>query len=78
MLALADARPCSVQSSAHDAVAGVSVALAPSTHSNISDGVEVGPEYLRVPKHLVSESVQTVQRDLDVRGSYPVLHQITK
>lgn len=51
----------------------MAVALAACTHRDIRNGVEVRAQYLRVAKHLVTERVQTVQGNLDVRCSDPVL-----
>ena len=48
----------------------------PSSHCEVRDGVEVGPEHLGVPKHFVPKSVETVQCDSDVRGCHPFLQQM--
>lgn len=51
----------------------MSVALASRTNSNISQSVKVRFQHLLVTKQLVTESVQTIQRNHDVSRRYPLL-----
>ena len=44
-----------------------------STDGEVGDGVEVGLEDGRVAEHLVSERVEAVQHDLDLRRRHPFL-----
>lgn len=53
----------------------MTVALAACTHRDIRNSVEIRAKHLRVTKHLVSERVQAVQGNLDVRRSDPVLEE---
>lgn len=73
MLAAADPERFSVQPRAGHALAGVSVALAPGAHGEVSNPVEVGAQHLRISEHLVAEGVEAVQGDADVRCRDPLL-----
>ena len=48
----------------------------PATNSEVGDGVEIRLEHIRVSEHLVSEGVDAVQHDSDVRRSHPVLDTV--
>lgn len=73
VLAAAHAHRRASQVRHRDALARVPVALAPGADGEIGDGVEVGSQHLRVAEHLVTERVEAVQRDPQLRGRHPVL-----
>lgn len=47
----------------------------PAAHREVRDGVEVGAQHLGVFEQLVSESVESVQRDEQVGGGHPFLKE---
>lgn len=76
MFALANLSSFTIQPCAIDALVGVSVTFATGTNCNISDCIEVRPEYLLVTEQLVTESVESVQDDSNVSGSDKLLEFI--
>lgn len=55
------------------ALKGIFKRFLPATHGEIRDGVEVGAQHFSVLEELVSESVESVQRDEQVSGCHPFL-----
>lgn len=53
---------------AFNTVRCVTIALAPSSYSEVRDGVVVRSEYLRVAEDLVSEGIESLEGDPDVCG----------
>lgn len=62
-----------MHSRARYTLAGMSIALATRTHGNVTDGIEVRLEHLGITEEFVTEGVQSVQRDTDIRGRDPLL-----
>jgi len=48
-----------------------------ATNRNVTDGIKVGPEHFGVAKDVVTERVQPIQGEPNVRGSDPVLQLLT-
>lgn len=46
---------------------------APAANSQVSDGVEVGAKDPRVAEDLISEGVEAIQDDTNLRGRHPIL-----
>lgn len=47
----------------------------PAAHREVRDGVKVGAQHLGLFEQLVSESVESVQRDEQVGGGHPFLKE---
>lgn len=73
MTTLTDQGALSVHARAGHALARVSVTLATCSDSNVADGIEIRLEHLRISEDLITEGVQTIQRDTNVCGCHPVL-----
>lgn len=73
VFALANLPPFAMESCAVNALVSVTVALATGTNCNVSDGIEVRPEYLLVAEQFVTECVEAIQDDSDVGGGDPLL-----
>jgi hypothetical protein len=52
---------------------GMTVTLASCSDRNISNGIEVGLQYLRITEQFITKSVETSQRNPDVSCCYPLL-----
>uniref|UniRef100_A0A6B0UQV0 Putative secreted protein n=1 Tax=Ixodes ricinus TaxID=34613 RepID=A0A6B0UQV0_IXORI len=70
---LAAAHQLPIATGARVTCLGVPVALAPSSHGEVCDGVVVGAQHLLVAEDLVSECVQSSQHDPDGRRGHPLL-----
>ena len=46
----------------------------PCSNGKLRNGVEVGPQHLRIAEHFVTESVEAVECDPDVGGCDPFLY----
>ena len=55
-----------------DTLASMAITFAATAHSNVTDCIVVGAKHLRIVEHLVTERVQTIQRDSNVRRSNPL------